>query len=82
MRTGSASSSSCSSGSFVSFEHPKVKSTPKPPPFFVGMLLGSVVVINPMFLVSLVYGFVVVDDVVHAALGGLFNQAVVHIFLI
>ena len=34
--------------------------------------------INPMFLVSLVYGFVVVDDVVHAALGGLFNHAVVH----
>ena len=34
-----------------------------------------------MFLVSLVYGFVVVDDVVHAALGGLFNQAVVHSIL-
>ena len=30
-----------------------------------------------MFLVSLVYGFVVVDDVVHAALD-LFNQAAVH----
>jgi len=31
-----------------------------------------------MFLVSLLYGFAVVDDVVHAALGGLFNQAAVH----
>jgi len=31
-----------------------------------------------MFLVSLLYGFAVVDDVVHAALGGLFNQAGVH----
>ena len=34
-----------------------------------------------MFLVSLVYGFDVVNDVIHATLGGLFNQASVHYIL-
>ena len=55
------------------------------PPILLLSLLtccwGLVIVINPMFLVSLVYGFDVVNDVIHATLGGLFNQASVHYIL-